>query len=71
MACKGPLSGYRILDMTQFESGTVCTEVRAVEQGYLLQSSASAPLRLSPAWRIETDVSYYYVNLMNGEISRG
>ena len=26
MACKGPLSGYRILDMTQFESGTVCTE---------------------------------------------
>lgn len=23
---KGPLSGYRVLDMTQFESGTVCTE---------------------------------------------
>lgn len=29
MACKGPLSGYRILDMTQFESGTVCTETLA------------------------------------------
>ena len=26
MENKGPLSGYRILDMTQFESGTVCTE---------------------------------------------
>ena len=26
MPCKGPLSGYRVLDMTQFESGTVCTE---------------------------------------------
>ena len=25
----GPLSGYRILDMTQFESGTVCTETLA------------------------------------------
>jgi formyl-CoA transferase len=23
---KGPLTGYRILDLTQFESGTVCTE---------------------------------------------
>lgn len=23
---KGPLTGYKILDMTQFESGTVCTE---------------------------------------------
>ena len=23
---RGPLTGYRILDMTQFESGTVCTE---------------------------------------------
>lgn len=29
MGCKGPLSGYRILDMTQFESGTVCTETLA------------------------------------------
>lgn len=29
MAGKGPLSGYRILDMTQFESGTVCTETLA------------------------------------------
>lgn len=26
---KGPLSGYRVLDMTQFESGTVCTEILA------------------------------------------
>lgn len=29
MAGKGPLSGYRILDLTQFESGTVCTETLA------------------------------------------
>lgn len=29
MPCKGPLSGYRVLDMTQFESGTVCTETLA------------------------------------------
>jgi len=29
MACKGPLTGYKVLDMTQFESGTVCTETLA------------------------------------------
>ena len=29
MAGKGPLSGYKILDLTQFESGTVCTETLA------------------------------------------
>lgn len=26
---KGPLSGYKVLDLTQFESGTVCTETLA------------------------------------------
>ncbi|MBR6311693.1 MAG: CoA transferase, partial [Oscillospiraceae bacterium] len=29
MTGNGPLSGYRILDMTQFEAGTVCTETLA------------------------------------------
>ena len=29
MTGTGPLSGYRILDMTQFEAGTVCTETLA------------------------------------------
>ena len=29
MTGKGPLSGYKVLDMTQFEAGTVCTETLA------------------------------------------
>ena len=29
MSGKGPLTGVKILDMTQFEAGTVCTETLA------------------------------------------
>ena len=29
MENRGPLSGYKILDFSQFESGTVCTETLA------------------------------------------
>lgn len=51
-------------------SGVVCTEVSALDSGYLLQSSASAPLRLIPVWRITTDVNNYYVNCKTGEVTR-
>ncbi|MCQ4772010.1 glycogen/starch/alpha-glucan phosphorylase [Intestinimonas massiliensis] len=33
MACRGPLSGYRILDMTQFESGTNPGKFKNVTNG--------------------------------------
>lgn len=52
-------------------SGIVCTQVLAVDGGYLLQSSATVPLRLLPVWRITTDVNIFYVNCKTGEITRG
>ena len=51
-------------------SGVVCTEVRALDEGYLLQTSSASPLRLQGVWRISTDVSSYYVNCKTGEITR-
>ena len=51
-------------------SGVVCTEVRALDKGYLLQTSSASPLRLQGVWRISTDVSSYYVNCKTGEITR-
>lgn len=51
-------------------SGIVCTQVLAVDGGYLLQSSATVPLRLLPVWRITTDVNIFYVNCKTGEITR-
>lgn len=51
-------------------SGAVCTRIVSVDSGYLLQSSAAAPLKLLPVWRITTDVNSYYVNYNTGEITR-
>ena len=49
-------------------SGEVCTEIRSLSCGYLLQSTVSVPLRLTPVWRVKTDVSEYYVNYQTGEV---
>lgn len=60
----------RFLDYSNL-SGEVCTAITDVRGGYLLQSTASAYQRLIPVWRITTDVSEYYVNATNGEVTRG
>ena len=60
----------QILSDPDSVSGVVCTEVRALDEGYLLQTSSASPLRLQGVWRISTDVSSYYVNCKTGEITR-
>ncbi|MBQ3496532.1 MAG: hypothetical protein IJA73_00245 [Oscillospiraceae bacterium] len=52
-------------------TGVVCTEVSYMESGCLLQSGASAPMRLVPVWHIATPSGSFYVNQSNGEVSRG
>lgn len=51
-------------------TGLLCTEITGIQSGYLLQSTASAPLRLTGVWRIDTNVASYYVNQLTGDVSR-
>lgn len=60
----------RFLDYSK-AGGEVCTAITDVRGGYLLQSTASVPQRLIPAWYIGTDASQYYVNAATGEVARG
>ncbi|MBR7150604.1 MAG: hypothetical protein IKD01_06285 [Oscillospiraceae bacterium] len=59
----------RFLDYRN-SAGLVCTEVRGVDCGYLLQPTASTPLQLVPVAHVSTDVNDYYVNLFTYDISR-
>ena len=59
----------RFLDFRR-ESGAVITAVTEVQLSYVLQSTASAPMTLSPAWRIATDSGDYLVSCGDGSVSR-
>ena len=51
----------RFLDYRN-SSGLICTQIVDISCGYLMQSTASSPLRVDPVIRIATDVNSYYVN---------
>ncbi len=48
-------------------AGIVCGEVSDISCVYELQGSA---LRLTPAWRVETDAHDYLVDCATGEVAR-
>lgn len=50
--------------------GLVCTRVDRLQNGYLLQGSATSQLKLVSVWRVTTDVSSYYVDFATGEVTR-
>ena len=53
------------------QTGAVISAVTEVQLSYVLQSTASAPMTLSPAWRIATDSGDYLVSCGDGSVSRG
>lgn len=53
------------------ESGAVFSSVTEMYPCYDLQSTASAPMTLVPAWCIVTDTVDYYVNCATGSVTHG
>ena len=58
----------RFLDYRS-SAGVVCSQVTGVSCVYQLQT-ASASLRLLPAWQIDTDTYTYFVDCATGEVTR-
>lgn len=51
------------------EEGRVCNTITEISAGYILQSTVSAPLLLTPVYRIDTNTYSYYVNSITGHVS--
>ena len=49
------------------EQGLVCSQVEAVELGYVMSASASGEGSMTPFWRIGTDVGEHYINGLTGK----
>ena len=49
------------------ESGIICSELKSLEQCYIMQASASGEGTMTPFWRIETDVGIHYINGVSGK----
>ena len=51
------------------EEGKICNTITGISTGYLLQSTASVPLLLTPVYKIDTNTYSYYVNSISGHVS--
>lgn len=69
-ALSGPSALTAFLN-TRREMGAVISAVTGMYPCYELQSTAAAPMTLTPAWCIETDAGNYYVNCYTGAVTRG
>lgn len=56
----------RFLDMVNKE-GFVCSEIRALDAGYITNVSSVGGISLVPVWRIETDTGEYFINGLTGK----
>lgn len=67
-ALSGPSALTAFLN-TRREIGAVVSAVIGMYPCYEVQSTAAAPMVLTPAWCIETDAGRYYVNCYTGAVS--
>ncbi|MDY3282271.1 hypothetical protein [Dysosmobacter sp.] len=52
-------------------TGAVVSAVTAIVPCYELQSTASSPMTLSPAYRVTADTGFFYVSCSTGKVTRG
>lgn len=52
------------------DSGDVCSEILSVRSGYLVTHSVSDTIQLRPTWHISTNTADYYVDGLNGAVTR-
>lgn len=69
-ALSGPSALTAFLN-TRREMGAVISAVTDMYPCYELQSTAAAPMTLTPAWCIVTDAGQYYVNCYTGAVTHG
>lgn len=50
--------------------GEVCNQITAIEPGYEMRVSLTAPISLSPVWHVSTDTGRFSVDLLSGETLR-
>lgn len=52
------------------ELGDACTRIRGIEPGYLVTSTISDPIPMTPVWQITTDIRTYQLDIITGVLSR-
>lgn len=61
-------AAVRLMDDCR-EEGRICNTISDISAGYLLQSTTSTPLLLTPIYRFETNTYDYYVTAATGHVS--
>ena len=52
------------------ESGTVCRSVQSMTPGYYVVSSGTDSAKLNPCWQVRTDTVTFYIDALDGEVTR-
>ena len=51
------------------EEGRICNTITEISTGYILQTTASIPLLLTPVYKIDTNTYSYYIDAASGHVS--
>ena len=52
------------------ELGDACTQIREITQGYILTSTITEPIPMTPVWQIVTDTCVYQLDTLTGQLNR-